>query len=811
LPSEFSQRSNKEILDYLRELLREPKTEVFRMKVMLVGPGEAGKTTLLNHLLKGEFVPSEGMTDGVSMRTWSPQLPLFPSPSPSQDEMRDQSSSNSSEPKIQLSMWDFGGQEIYLNTHPILFTDKTLYLIVWNPRSRTTVATLEDYILNIRSRDRLAPILFVTTHRAEVHDREVRRVLIDLDKYVSIGHLSIDSVTGEGMKELKERIIQLVTIDYSHYSRALIPTWYLGVESMIRERSKSQFSMTRDELLAVCSCATTAFMTTPPSTTLLHRLDALLFLFHHWGVVFVLPDPNLPNGQDFFSCGDIILDPQRLADVLRAVVSSHRSTSQANRDLLDSGVLNHALTPLIWPNYDPRLCTQFLALLHSSELAYEIYDSIGLSTHQSLVPALLPPSRRLTEREIREGIREGTSPETVAADICPLLQQGSVRVSLDCLLPNFFPKLIVRLRHLSSASQIARTSFTIRIPLWDERKQEVLISIACVVEEKESNSLTVYPAGRSLDATAICLRTIDSLMLRSFPGMKVEEILLTTPGKIFCREEISGKDFVELRDGFQLSLRFLAPMLTPVKGTTERGTPALLAPEIAVEQSTSPPLPEQLSESDAQTLSKLEEKLAQFQRTGDICDRLSLLRTLLDATSLFRRVGFEFDAEPKVLWLAAAGVAGEDSPSPPVRLYAVSPSVSPCLPWEIVWETEVILSSPASSEGNPPSLSEFYLASLTCLFFGQLPPLPPSRKWVGVVPCQVEDVEVIVRGMETKYFAQERDIFGEPVLYSKDLLTRQRAREGVGEVQQLRDIVRGELEDALGDLALLIRHQQVGA
>lgn len=55
---------------------------------------------------------------------------------------------------------------------------------------------------------------------------------------------------------------------------------------------------------------------------------------------------------------------------------------------------------------------------------------------------------------------------------------------------------------------------------------------------------------------------------------------------------------------------------------------------------------------------------------------------------------------------------------------------------------------------------------------------------------------VAVRRMESQYFAVEGDIFGIPVLYSKDLLARQRKREGVGE-DQVREIMREEVEDAL--------------
>jgi hypothetical protein len=308
-------------------------------------------------------------------------------------------------------------------------------------------------------------------------------------------------------------------------------------------------------------------------------------------------------------------------------------------------------------------------------------------------------------------------------------------------------------------------------------------------------------------------------LLSTFPGLRIEELLLATPGRLFGLEEITGRDSLELLDGSKLSLRFLAPLLTSVSSCPPAAVAREPTPDVANGEGKDDEgdclMKEQLSESEAMTLAKLEEKLTQFQSTGDICDRLSLSRALLDAAPLFRRVGFEFDAEPKVLWLAAGTGTGTGERLTSCRLFAVSPSVSPCLPWEIVWETEITLPSPPSPSPSAASLSELYLASLTCLFPNQRLPPPPSPsaspsevvtplRWIGVVPCPAEESVVAVREMESHCFASERDMFGTVVLYSKDLLARERGREGAGE-EQMREIVRGEVEAALGDLAVFLR------
>jgi hypothetical protein len=93
--------------------------------------------------------------------------------------------------------------------------------------------------------------------------------------------------------------------------------------------------------------------------------------------------------------------------------------------------------------------------LFDAKLAYEIFNSAGKSLGRSLVPALLPASRKLREREWREVTLlavdfppplPSASPSPClapvpAAAVRPMLERGSVEIKFDCLLPNFFPKL----------------------------------------------------------------------------------------------------------------------------------------------------------------------------------------------------------------------------------------------------------------------------------------------------------------------------------------------------------------------------------
>jgi hypothetical protein len=138
-----------------------------------------------------------------------------------------------------LSLWDFEGQEVYLHTHQMLSSEKTLYLLVWNPRAGgTSVSLLEEYLLNIRSQAPSSRVILVTTHADEVNPNEGRRWVEDLQKYNGESYQAVDSCSGTGVEEWKQSIVDYVTKEAVKESRVLVPGWYARVEAKLKEMSK---------------------------------------------------------------------------------------------------------------------------------------------------------------------------------------------------------------------------------------------------------------------------------------------------------------------------------------------------------------------------------------------------------------------------------------------------------------------------------------------------------------------------------------------------------------------------------------------
>lgn len=153
-PPEVQNRGLNAIMSYLKRLMS--GSVLFkRTKLMLVGLGEAGKTSLLNALMSkksGKKAGSEAIatsiTDGINIKEWVVSL-------------EDQST-------LTYFMWDFAGQSVYYNTHQFFLSSRALYILVWNVRLGSEYAGLDFWLSSISCHAPGAPIFIVGTHIDQV-------------------------------------------------------------------------------------------------------------------------------------------------------------------------------------------------------------------------------------------------------------------------------------------------------------------------------------------------------------------------------------------------------------------------------------------------------------------------------------------------------------------------------------------------------------------------------------------------------------------------------------------------------------------
>ena len=102
-----------EILQYYFRSRAEATRALNEAKILLVGQGGVGKTSLVKRLVEDTFDPEEPKTEGINITQW---------PIPAEGDGADGN--------IRLNVWDFGGQEIMHATHQFFLTKRSLYLLV---------------------------------------------------------------------------------------------------------------------------------------------------------------------------------------------------------------------------------------------------------------------------------------------------------------------------------------------------------------------------------------------------------------------------------------------------------------------------------------------------------------------------------------------------------------------------------------------------------------------------------------------------------------------------------------------------------
>jgi internalin A len=199
-------------------------------KILLVGQGGVGKTSLVNRLLDGTFNPSELKTDGIRVRDWSV----------------------GEAEKTRLNVWDFGGQEIMHATHQFFLTKRSLYILVLDARAGEREGNLHYWLEMIRVYGANSPVLVVLNKAEEHHDKiDENRLRLDYAGLVSlVGFHSVSCKTGDGLTELRSAIETAVR-GLPHVSDYL-PADYFAVKEYMEERAIHADFITEEEYLGVC-------------------------------------------------------------------------------------------------------------------------------------------------------------------------------------------------------------------------------------------------------------------------------------------------------------------------------------------------------------------------------------------------------------------------------------------------------------------------------------------------------------------------------------------------------------------------------
>lgn len=151
---EMIKQGQEATLTFLKSFLTQGERDVYEVKMLIVGEGETGKTTLWKKLQDPSYMPDgkEDSTVGIGIKEgWSfshvdqPDITFF------------------------VNLWDFGGQEIQYMTHQFFLTRRSFYVLLADGRREVANFAYWFKIINLlgceEKQEKKLPVLVVLNEK----------------------------------------------------------------------------------------------------------------------------------------------------------------------------------------------------------------------------------------------------------------------------------------------------------------------------------------------------------------------------------------------------------------------------------------------------------------------------------------------------------------------------------------------------------------------------------------------------------------------------------------------------------------------
>ncbi len=222
----------KEILDFYFRVQDPKETEpLYEAKLLIIGEGGAGKTSLAKKIENEnyELQFNQESTEGIDVIQW--KFPL----------------DNGHE--FRVNIWDFGGQEIYHQTHQFFLTQRSLYALVADTRTENT-----DFYWWLKVAELLSdssPVLIIKNEKqdreTEVQERQLRGEFPNIKEV-----LATNLERNRGLAEIKEKIKFYITNLPHVGDKSPLPKVWVRVRSALENYSQNRDYIEVGEYLKLC-------------------------------------------------------------------------------------------------------------------------------------------------------------------------------------------------------------------------------------------------------------------------------------------------------------------------------------------------------------------------------------------------------------------------------------------------------------------------------------------------------------------------------------------------------------------------------
>ncbi|MGB5769865.1 MAG: COR domain-containing protein, partial [Crocosphaera sp.] len=226
-PTSIRKKGTKAILNYLKQQLEQNTDYLYEAKLLIIGEAGAGKTTLAQKIQDSnyELKSDEDSTEGIDVIQW--HFPL--------DNARD----------FRINIWDFGGQEIYHETHQFFLTERSLYTLVADTRKEDTNFYWWLKVVELLSNN--SPVLVIKNERQErkrdINERQLRGEFTNFKET-----FATNFATNRGLPEILNTIQHYIS-NLPHIGEGL-PAYWVKVREVLEKDSRNYMSF--DEYLNIC-------------------------------------------------------------------------------------------------------------------------------------------------------------------------------------------------------------------------------------------------------------------------------------------------------------------------------------------------------------------------------------------------------------------------------------------------------------------------------------------------------------------------------------------------------------------------------
>lgn len=367
------------IRNYLREFVGEEgkitEDRVIindRAKLIIVGNGRVGKTSMYRRLAGQPFNEREPFTHGVQIG----ELDKSHLPKIKTD-------------KLQLQVWDFGGQEIFHGTHQFFLSDEAVYCLAWTSRENVRPHQERDkeslpfderwrqcayWLENIRLRASDSPIVMVQTHTDNLRHKSSADPSWQRDYEANI--LDFSAAKDWGLDQLREILADRLNTAIPMLGKEF-PKTYENVIQAIEALKDTEDFISYDRYLEVCN---QAGIQEGGEETLLDYLVKT-------GVVVYFDKPLLRNV--------IYINSNWLTEQVYLLINNKL---RPRKGRIDDAYLKEILPK---KQYNDTQRAQFVELLKSFELIFQPKGSTHLIAPQYLPKALEPDAKKLHDKFLK--------------------------------------------------------------------------------------------------------------------------------------------------------------------------------------------------------------------------------------------------------------------------------------------------------------------------------------------------------------------------------------------------------------------------